>query len=763
MSNPSDLDRWLQKRSPSFYKKATEIAAKVNKKTGFSDRADSEKGISALATDYIYDHSDQNSTRRRVIDKVDKIYKGLLSKISNRKQIKCYVSRTLKPGYMCPLPTMENSYIIGYAQKDSKEVSMEECNKRCRIDKSCISRAMPFAMKKKSMPQQDLFADNLYVLNTNVRQTIRKVTAKLRITDLNETKLDKNVYRLRYAVDYRYADAWHPLFENMNTTILDENISLSFYLNRSADKVRLRFYAPYEQSVYDLNRETVLDRGHHRFVLTEVSAEYSGDKHWFCPNTQYVFPDEDPNRACKDGTIKDAPTGSSVNQVCVPNNLPPYRDPEYGGYKSQYMCESECFVQEECVPTYRQPGQLSYTGYVPSDKYDIQIGCIDEPNNEACTEAICKKLFLEDSRPILEKIWTNNDDILVTIKDGSRVPGVQRPKIDLQGELSSNGSNKDEVFKKEMKDSAYVSMIQRGTYNVSSLRVGDSYPVQMAYVLRMDKKAGRSSLEWLIKGDSHNYDNGKTYRFYPVLGINVIYHPIGAMIVGQNYVYGNSDPKIRAMDRIYAVRTAGGWEIIRRIENIKMYTKNGDGQYTWKNTSASARSADVMFKDGSFRAYSKNSSLSASFKTKLISDVPFERFPISLDMEYLISQIPGVLFVNQSNTAGSRVLKIYSNDPADADNAKRAFLYSYDAYGLYYDHDASYAEILSDFQEKQFFSSLNRKKFPTEIKSETLYSDEKVKMFIHGKSNNISVNSEFTPDSDEENKKAFFFIFLYDK
>jgi len=763
MSNPSDLDKWLSESSKSFHKRASAIVEKVNKKTGFSDSADSQKGISALATDYIYEHSDQNSSRRKVIDSMDEIYKGLMAKISNRKHIKCYVSRQLKPGYMCPLPTLENSFILGYAQKDSKEVSIDECNARCRIDKSCTSREMPFSEYAEVPLSQNLFAKNEYTLETNSRQIINSVEFSVNISDLNDTFMEEGRYHMRYGVQYYFKDAWHTKFEYYKLTIKDANTSLKFYLNLSADRVKITLYVPYEKKPKSIDYELPLLESEHKYILNSVRAKYAGTKHWFCSNTQYVFPDEDPTVACKDGVIKDAPTGSAVNQVCVPNALPSYRDAEYGAYKSEYICNSECFVSEDCIATYRQPSQVDYNGYVPSNKYDIEIGCVDAADNEACTQEICQSFYIEDSKPVLERIWTNNDDILVTVQDGARVPRVQRPKVDIAGELSSNGAPKDSVFKQEMKDAAYVSMIKRGTYNVSSKLLSENYPRQIASEYRADKATQRSSLSWLIKGTSSDYDNGVDYHFYSVLAVDVIYHPIGGILVGQNYIYGDDDPKIRAMDRIYLVETSGGWNVFKRTEYLKMYMKNNAGIYEWFNTEASSVTKNITFKDNQFTLYASSETLSAKSIFKFNSDNPYEKINISLDMQYLISQLPGVLFAKQSNTAGNRVLKIYSADSADLDTSSSAYIYGYNAYGLYFDHEASYADILASFSSNQFFDSMSKKAFPSKIKSETLFSDAQVKMWMHGNSTNASVNADFQPSYDEEGKKAFFFIFLYDK
>lgn len=762
MSNPSDLDKWLGSKVESFSLRAKQISQKVQEKNG--NDVNTDKGIASLKTDWIYDHSDQNSTRRKVIEKVDDVYNNLMSKISSRKQIRCYISRKLKPGYMCPMPTKENSFIIGYAQRDNKKDALAECNKRCKIDKPCVAQTMPFQLNKIVQPSQDLVASPTFETGTNVRQIIKKVEITLKITDLETLKVENELYNLRYAVSYYYEGHWHRFFENYRVKVKGEEMMLKFYMNKSAERIKIHFFRPYEVDPYKISYEMLLDPAEHDFTLENVNIQYSDSRHYFCTVKQYVFPDEDPTVACKDGKIVGEYTGGSYNQICVPNELPDYRDSELGGYKSRAMCELECHESDECIPTYRQPGVLDYNGYIPNDKYDIEIGCVDDPNNQACTEDICKRLYLDDERPVDERIWTNNDDVVITIASSVRVDGIERPKIDVPGELSSNGGNKTEVFKEEMKDAAYNSMIQRGTYNVSSLKVGEVHPSQSAYDYREAPDTGRASLDWLLKAQSDQYDDGKTYYLYPVMAVEVIYHPSKAINIDQHTIYASEDPNIRAIDRLTMLFTGAEWKIFKREEYVRMYVKDSkEDEYRWIDTPSQAVVNKVTFKDGEFMLYSGSSIAPSTNTKKFDSSEPYLRNNISLDMQYMISQIPGVLFVAQSNTAGNVVSKVYSNDPADIREDSRAYVYGYSLFGLYYKNRVSYDTINSQYKNKQFFDYFQRKSFPSTIKSETLYSDEKVKMFIHGRPEMMSVNAEFGPTSNEEGKKAFFFNFLYDE
>lgn len=761
LSNTSDLDKWLSQRANSFAMRANQISQKIQEKNGFGDT--SERGVASVARDYIYENSDQNSTRRRVIDKIDDVYHSLHAKIASQDQIKCYASRKLKPGYLCPLPTMENSFILGYAQKDDKKIAQAECNDRCKIQKSCIEQRMPFDMHKIENPSLNLVTNPEYIINVNDRQTVKTVELKLNITGLDEEKLKNNAYKIRYGASYFYKEHWYDVFENYKVVLQSDSIALKFYLNKSAEKIKIKFHRPFEVDPYIVSYEIVLDPALHNYTLESARVNYSDDKHYYCPVTQYVLPDEDPTIACKNGHIEDVFNGSSVVQICVPDNLPNYRDSQYGGYKSRALCEVECMETGECIPTYRRPSVLDYNGYVPENKYDIEIGCIDDPSNQACTQEKCRQFFVDYTQPIEEKIWTNNDDIVTTVKDSTSVEGVERPKIDIEAELSSNGTEKEKVFKDEMKDSAYNAMIKRGTYNVSSLKINEKYPAQNAYQFKEDKLAKRASLTWYVKAASELYDNGKTYRFFPVMSVDVVYHPIKAINVNQHTIYASEDPNIRAIDRLFMVKTASDWKIFKRMEYVKMYVKDNNGTYNWRDTLTSGSDKDVTFEDGEFKAYANTMTVNSSLSKKLNSGTPYEQINISLDMEYMISQIDGVLFSSQTNN-GSTVSKIYSNDPADIDESTRAFIYSYSLYGVYYDTPApTIGRIKNDYAGKQFFDYLKRKEFPSEIKSETLYSDDKIKMYIHGIPRKMSVNAKFSPSSAEEGKKTFFFNFLYDE
>jgi hypothetical protein len=81
-------------------------------------------------------------------------------------------------------------------------------------------------------------------------------------------------------------------------------------------------------------------------------------------------------------------------------------------------------------------------------------------------------------------------------------------------------------------------------------------------------------------------------------------------------------------------------------------------------------------------------------------------------------------------------------------------------YGIYSETQLSYNQLLNSLTSSNAYYSTFTK-FPKTIYNDGQYINGKVKLFIAGKPNNMSVNIDFSPDSKEEGKKTFIFMLLY--
>ena len=82
-------------------------------------------------------------------------------------------------------------------------------------------------------------------------------------------------------------------------------------------------------------------------------------------------------------------------------------------------------------------------------------------------------------------------------------------------------------------------------------------------------------------------------------------------------------------------------------------------------------------------------------------------------------------------------------------------------YGFYSEQKLSYLTALDSLTiDNALYSTLT--KYPEVIQNDGSYDNQKVKFYIAGKPENMSVNIDFAPNSKEEGKKTFIFMLLYE-
>jgi hypothetical protein len=139
------------------------------------------------------------------------------------------------------------------------------------------------------------------------------------------------------------------------------------------------------------------------------------------------------------------------------------------------------------------------------------------------------------------------------------------------------------------------------------------------------------------------------------------------------------------------------------------------------------------------------------------SDKPWEDFLLFRNLGSIISQ-EGVLFM--SNTAATK--KVY--DPLMVNDNTRAY---YDGYVLHLvssiNSQFSFTRILSKISDSTIvYDSKKPKSTKLEIEPDSLYGDDRVKLYTLGTKDKRTVFMKMKPKSTEEEHKGIIFMFTHE-
>jgi len=728
--------------------------------------------LNSLSREYIL--SDVNSSEGRAADTSRRFFEKARSLVANLKSISCYATRELVNSYYCPLPGMENSFFKGGSKLDLKEQAKKECEDLCQTPSSCLYKEMgkddkvdvPNSFEKLDGEKTvEISVDNAMLPDYvsfdfhNTYQYDENITVGS--NEYNETKAAQEIEKLgiRVKVDVYQKDHfgnYEKVMENFGVNVKEQASSFKIHFSQRTSGVKFHFYKPYlvnaDGNYTDVPQEFEM-------TLDDTTLKYTDNKWYFCPEIHF-----NNNAADCDGEIKLLTIGATTYNVCVTDSRKKI-EPMYGAFYQESTCNSACVIKRDCVPTYKHLANIDVFN-LPESLKDIDIDCTGEASNTSCTKQKCIDLFIEDTMPYTEKSWTNDDEVKLTVSSGIPSSEHVRPRIDVEGGLSANG---DENARKatsirEMSEISYHNMIEAGNYDISTYSISENIPKKYSHEI-INGISGKA-LVWNLKPSSRDVISGQQYYFYSIIEIGSSFMPNTPYNNNEN---GQSDMRL---DKTYLLKTTTGYKIIRKKLNSAIYLDYNQTDFdavihtgkSWVDTPTDEVDTIGVFNGVGFSLYDPNTT-AEHFDVKEFSLLKnYESFLIYENPESVVST-PGVLFMSQ-NTEGQNgdFIRVYGGTK---DLLYASSLSSITVYGLYSSSQLSYQEVMDqtiNLQDNSNAVFSTKFKLPAgAVVSDGEFNNPKVQMYINGEMQNMSVNVDFTPNVNEEGKKTFIYMLLFDE
>ena len=778
VSNAEDLKGFANAIKFNLPTVGNTIADQLKSKVGDFD----SKDPSTYSKDAILE-KDDNSSQARAIKTMDDFYANARSRIANLKTVDCYVTRKLVNSYYCPLPSMYNSFFKGGNFKDGIDEAKQDCENLCVEPSSCLSKDMNKDKEVIATYENKIVDYNSSIeIIADVGMMAKFIELDFDITykyddnisvdseDYNTTKaiqeLNTSNYKFKFDVSYfdELSQEYKKFMLAKTVHIEDIKSKIKLYLDIiRSPKYKVSFYDSYK-----IDSNTSIHDEYLIVKLSQSKLEYIDNRFWFCSSTHFI-----ENATECDGELKTVLIGSTTYNVCV-TDAAKQREPIYGAYYSENQCKTRCKINAECIPTYRHLTSFDPLN-LPSELRDIEIGCVDNPTNTSCTKEVCKQLFIDDTMPLVEKSWTSDDNIKVTVANSVQQSGLVRPRIDIEGGLSANNDVEQRKLTslREMSEVSFANMIETNTYNISANAIKESIPKKYAYE-KIDNDDGYS-ISWKLKPNSFDIDDGMVNYLYTIIEVDTQYRPMyGNYETKDGIQSGLTDSNIMLLDKVYILKTSTDFKIIKRINNYQGKFKNitctpqtvegttsnvCTSNYKWGPIDAYTNSISKTFLYDDYVDYDLNSKAEYFQSLKFMSDKKYEKFNI-FNSTKQIGSIPGVLFKSQQSTnRGSSFQRVYEGSE---NILEQSIISNLKIYGIYSKSQLTYTEILNLLNSSNaYYSTLI--KYPQIIMNDGSYLNKKVKLYIAGKPENMSVNIDFSPNSKEEGKKTFIFMLLYEE
>ena len=278
------------------------------------------------------------------------------------------------------------------------------------------------------------------------------------------------------------------------------------------------------------------------------------------------------------------------------------------------------------------------------------------------------------------------------------------------------------------------------------------------------------SIAWQFKPNSFHIDNDVQYYIYNVIEVDTQFRPFyGFYSTDLGVQSGANDSSILILDKTFLIKNnAGQYKIFKKIENYQgrfksetCYGESGaicSSSYSWGPISAYTKILKKTFSIDSFIPYDENALANPMEVKKFTSDVRYEEYSIFNSVSE-IGEIQGVRILSQESAKNGTSLKRnyldtnYILEESTISNVK--------TYGFYSNTPLSYKQIEQFLQESNVYYSTSGN-YPRKIVDDGVINNEKIKFFIAGKPDKLSVNIDFLPSSEEEGKKTFIYMLLYD-
>lgn len=742
---------------------------------------------------------------------VEALGQELTQRLSGPK-IKCQIVRQLVPSYMCPLPGKDGVRYPGSPDMANiRKVNILEaksaCNNDCWTDPgelSCVPKQVlttdEIVMPTSTISVFPTWSETSATINMSVSNAMPVDYLKFKINILNNPQTNKtdaeweeflqdSGFKIRYSIlEVNPVNPLDPpitIIDRENINIKSSVMEITAPVNRILSNIRIKIWKPYisNDALQAYRFQYLFDKltaANIPITISNFESKYTSDSLYFCQAMQMVAT---PNQ-CVGKTIPFTTGDDQFNYLCLSGSKRIGPDPVFGGFYSQDACEFRCVRHEECIPTYR-----NYTNFAESTIYKAEISCLDDPDNNHCTQAKCEALFAEqETRPLNEMVVQNDDTFVYTVRNKALTDTI-RPKIDLAAELSGT-ADYDKVFENEEKDAAYLSMLERQSYNRIAYRIGTPSPANLAY---HKNKISDTKSEFLVdlKPNSFDIDSGKTFNVYSVIKLTHSFTPKAGTFHLNNHDITATLTNIQFEDISYMIKTnasLGGWEVFKRDEWAKFlsdtttYSLDASGSIQeerhldWVNTPQYKISsfAKLNQTSGDFEVFS-SAQQAPNFATEIFTNSKdFYRYKISEWIESDIHDTPGGLIHDQLPINHDTWIKKLYIDPFAG--PYYSVPKDYTVYLLYSETKLSYDQIMKEIEGPNYESVKiepeNNKWGAYNLLSSKLFRSKEIKYdgelrnqiqpLIMGTKDKTTVSTTLTPGISEKGKKVFKFLFLYD-
>jgi len=738
-------------------------------------------------------------------------FKTILNSKYSNKSISCFVSRQLIPKYFCPMPGRTNTLFGGDASI-SESAAKEECGGNCTKEIGCLPYKiiddLNFTVRDENLPiypnwndQEAFFTSN----DIDNKMQIKNVSYKVLVSPSSsfegtdedfENFLAENRPKYKFSLVKRADSLGNPpllLVDRQTVEISSSITSITIPVLSTGENLFISFYKPYFSENAAVAEYVDGEKWNSigSIEIADFNGKYTSTNLYFCPYTQLV----DAESECQGtgGEMIRVDNGTQILNICTDSDHKVGPDLIYGGFYSSESCSANCIESKDCLPTYSH-----YSSYSSDDLYRVEVSCVDDPDNTACSVEKCKALIREEetqeTKPLNEWVIYNDDELKQTIANTVLQANVIRPKFNLDSELNVSASY-SEMFQTQMKDAAFQNMIDDGSYNRIAYRIGEESPRKMSYSTQIIN--GVQTLILNIKPQSKIIDDGNEYNLYVIMELDQLYKPIAGlfMIDGQNIQADRDETSgLQLRDKTYAIRqasTTAPWKVFKKLEKThykKVYdVKRCPGedaveapqhywddilvpdeciiekQVMWPATPYMTVDRNVFYNPptDSFVTYSSSEKAEIFNTQEFSSDVVENMYLISGYTHRDIEDIPGGLIRDQvSYNHDLSFKKIYNTEYGET--KARGYVYNYKMYAFYDEDELTYEEVIEKLtEENAFYEKINPGQYSTTIKDDGEINNN-IEPFILGDKEISTVSVEMSPFLEEEGQKVFKFLFLHD-
>lgn len=740
-----------------------------------------EKRGKAMTREYLYErHPD--SAEANISREGESLQEMLLQTLMDPEHIKCFVKRELMPKFYCPIRGMEQGSLVGGDPEDDLQKVKEHC------DSYCVSPSYGCRKADSGYPAS-ITPDQVLVFDTQEEMSTQSFTF-----DINPRQ---SLKRVSYTIDVRLTDLGQERFSSMEIPIeiKSSTYALSKDANMSEQPELISDRYPYEMeslvetvSVYSLSGSTkasllffppeLLKRGvFNDFALSEIVSsvtisslliEYHSSDYHFCSIGQLV---SDASRECEGGMIYEVKAADGDFKVCKKDGIIQGEEPDYGAFFTQERCEGACVQSAECVRTYQH-----YADYTGLEKYKINVGCVDDPQNQRCTPQQCEAFFRSHEMPLSELVYDLEEGTKTTVLSGAQVSGVMRPKIDIDMEHDAGASLDpdayENVFNASMKDAAYNAMIKKGTFAYSRVPVSQPTAVENACrIVEPSSDGGRyytdvqtsTELYWKLKPSSHDIGTGVEQHLYLVAVIETAFRPASGTFStkdGQTTTEAETSYK----DVSYLYKTPAGTFEPFYIDEYAMVMGDKDSGGVWMKNEKNRSAGHVVYDsiEDVMLASSETNPATSFHKQTFDGYQDYEEYQIAVDPQQTFFSSPGALFRSQEVVdEGALPLKRYGSG---VDEKTKGVLIAYRYYGIYSKEALDDSEVLALIDDEHLvYDSKKGSSNKSKIYGDGHTHSDNVRMFIKGVPSDLKMSVELAPTIEEEDKEAVLFMFLFEK